>query len=141
MNTDTHTTDIDITALTPAQLKAIQAQLKAVRTEASEARKAWQTTVDAMLAEKTHTTLAIWEKLHSDKLVDEDPATTTGKDRDRVLKRIQARCQKLKKAGEDVDTVRTIVVGRPAITLESVLDWFATTATAEEIEKLREEIA
>lgn len=133
-------TDIDITKLTPEQLKQINVQLKAVKAESSSKRKEWQTLLDSMLDEKTHTTAAIWEAGFAKGLVEEDPSTTKGKDRDRVLKRIQARYQKRSKAGDDVGVVRTITVGQKAICLETVLEW-CVNASAEDLEALREEIA
>jgi len=133
-------TDIDITKLTPEQLKQITTQLKAVKAEASSKRKEWQELLDRMLEEKTHTTAAIWQAGFDAGHVDEDPSNTTGKDRDRVLKRIQARYQKRSKAGDDVGVVRTVTVGQKAICLETVLDWVAT-CSKEDLEALREEIA
>tara|TARA_R110002124_G_scaffold181870_1_gene349284 strand:- start:310 stop:720 length:411 start_codon:yes stop_codon:yes gene_type:complete len=133
-------TDIDITTLTAAQLKQITIQLKAVKAESSGKRKEWQTLLDTMLDEKTHTTAAIWQAGFEAGHVDEDPSSTTGKDRDRVLKRIQARYQKRSKAGDDVGVVRTVVIGKPTMSLAAVIEWLGSEATDAEVSALREEI-
>jgi hypothetical protein len=100
--------NIDITTLTKEQLKAITDQLKTVKAEAKTNRDAWKEKVDSMLkptddGEFLHTTADIWLELHLARLEDSDPRETHDKEnRDRVLKKIQARKQKLKKDGMNV---------------------------------------
>lgn len=99
--------NIDITTLTPEQLASITKQLKAVKAETKTNREAWQAEVDRMLQPEeglfVHTTADIWLSLHLAKLEPLDPRETHDKDeRDRVLKKIQARKQKLQKLGKDV---------------------------------------
>lgn len=100
-----HPTMIDVNKLSKADIKALNEQLAKLTAERSQNRNIWKQTVLDMLTDMDeegnfcNTTLDIWTALHADGLEDADPATTeVGKDRDRVLKKIQAFKQKLEKS-------------------------------------------
>jgi hypothetical protein len=100
--------NVDITKLTKDQLTALRKQLATIAAARRDNCKIWHDTVKAMLTDKDedgkfrNTTRDIWTLLHKDGLEDNDPATTTDqKERDRVLKKIQAYKQKLEKETDE----------------------------------------
>lgn len=100
--------NLDITRLDKTQLAALKAQLDQMAKQKRDSRKLWADTVKQMLMDKTedgafrNTTSDIWALLHRDGLESLDPATTTDqKQRDSVLKKIQAFKQKLEKETDE----------------------------------------
>jgi len=96
---------IDINKLSKAQLKDLNAQITAMAVGRKQDRAVWTSTVTEMLLEKdesgnhVHTTVDIWGVLFKDGLETLNPAETkAGKERDSVLKKIQAYKQKQSKA-------------------------------------------
>lgn len=99
---------VDITKLTKDQLAALRKQLDEIAAMKRDSRKLWHNTVKDMLTDKDedgkfrNTTQDIWALLHKDGLEEHDPVTTTDqKERDRVLKKIQAFKQKLEKETDE----------------------------------------
>jgi hypothetical protein len=100
--------NVDITKLDKAQLAALKAQLDQLSKQKRDSRKLWADTVKQMLMDKDeagafrNTTADIWSLLFRDGLESLDPTTTTDqKQRDSVLKKIQAFKQKLEKETDE----------------------------------------
>lgn len=99
---------LDITRLDKTQLAAFKKQLDDIAKQKRDSRKLWADTVKQMLMDKDeagafrNTTADIWSLLFRDGLESLDPATTTDqKQRDSVLKKIQAFKQKLEKETDE----------------------------------------
>jgi len=96
---------IDINKLSKAQLKNLNAQITALAADRKQDRAVWTSTVKDMLLEKdesgshVHTTVDIWGVLFKDGVETLNPVDVPpGKQRDSVLKKIQAYKQSLSKA-------------------------------------------
>jgi len=96
---------IDINKLSKAQLKDLNAQITAMAVGRKQDRAVWTSTVTEMLLEKdesgnhVHTTVDIWSILFRDGVETLNPVDVLpGKERDSVLKKIQAYKQKLAKS-------------------------------------------
>ena len=131
--------EINITSLTPEQLKQVKAQLNAQRKQLSGGRDARYAIIDRMLQERDgesfrHTTTDILTALQDAKLVD---ATLAKDNRAEWLKKIQTRKQSLQKlANEDGTLVhaegtlgyKPSAGGIGALNADRIIDWLMDEA-------------
>lgn len=118
---------MQLTDLTPEQLTALKAQLKAATKARSATRGDRNATVDAMLQERdatgfVHTTSDILSKLQAANLV---PSTLDKAERAEELKKIQTRKQLLDAKPEFAGKVgyKASPLGVRAISHDAVIDW------------------
>jgi hypothetical protein len=130
MNATTH---INVSDLTPAQLKAIKAQLKAQAKANGAQLEERRTIIDAMLQEQDdtgfkHTTADILAALQEAQLVE---TTLAKEDRAEWLKKIQTRKQDLEKKPEYAGKVGYKASGHGfTLTPDRIVDWLMDEVNA-----------